>query len=320
MDLPASLKRAVEDTLAGTPLDALRMAGTTLSERYRAETRDGRLHLSTELAAKAYVAARMPATYAAVRQAIAQASQARPGFAPRSLLDVGCGPGTVLWAADDAWDTLESAELLEASAPIRAVAERLAEGAFSFRPRFVGGDARKALGEAGPADLVTLSYVLDEVSPQDGAALVEALWNKARDTLLIVEPGTPAGWRRILLARDLLLARRAHVIAPCPHAQTCPVVSPDWCHFARRLSRSRLHRQIKGGEAPFEDEKFTYLAVSRERAETPAARILSMPRNAGGRIALKLCRADGSLEDAMVTKRDAPAYRTARRASWGDAL
>ncbi|MFD2236211.1 small ribosomal subunit Rsm22 family protein [Aureimonas populi] len=320
MELPAPLRRAIEDALAETPLDALRRAGETLSQRYRAETRDGRLHIGDDLRARAYVAARMPATYAAIREAMAQTAGARPDLAPRSLLDVGAGPGTVLWAAADAFDGLCAATLLEASDPIRRMAERLAGGAFAFAPAFVAGDARKALAAAAPADLVTLSYVLDEVSPEEGRRLVAELWGRTQGVLIIVEPGTPAGWRRILAARAQLLAGGAHLVAPCPHHEACPVAAPDWCHFARRLPRSRLHRLVKGGEAPFEDEKFAYLAVARTPAPGPRARILSMPRGGGGRISLKLCRDDGALEERVVSRRDGEAFKAARRAMWGGAF
>ena len=101
--------------------------------------------------------------------------------------------------------------------------------------------------------------------------------------LIIVEPGTPTGWTRILRMRDLLIAAGAHIIAPCPHAFACPLAPPDWCHFAQRVERSKLHRETKQAESPFEDEKFIYLAVSRIAGRQPAGRVIARPqRPAGG--------------------------------------
>ena len=70
MELPIELRLAVERELQGVALGDLKRAADLLSRRYRAETRDGRLHLNEEVAVKAYLAARLPATFAATRSAI----------------------------------------------------------------------------------------------------------------------------------------------------------------------------------------------------------------------------------------------------------
>ncbi|MFL4466054.1 small ribosomal subunit Rsm22 family protein, partial [Brucella melitensis] len=121
MELPASLRHAVDGALEGVALADLKRASEILSRRYRAETRDGRLHICDELAAKAYLAARLPTTYAAVRASLDSAAESCPEFAPQSMLDVGAGPGTALWAAKQCWPELQSATMIEASPAIRAV-------------------------------------------------------------------------------------------------------------------------------------------------------------------------------------------------------
>jgi ribosomal protein RSM22 (predicted rRNA methylase) len=138
--------------------------------------------------------------------------------------------------------------------------------------------------------------------------------------LVIVEPGTPSGWMRILSARSLLLAKGAHVLAPCPHALACPLVAPDWCHFSRRVARSRIHREIKEADVPWEDEKFIYLAASRMPGKAAEARVIAPPRRASGRVDLKLCRSDGVAERRLVTRREGEAYKRARRLDWGDLI
>ena len=127
MELPVLLRQAIDQALEGVALPDLTRAAAALSARYRGETRDGRLHLSDDLAARAYLATRLPATYAAVRAAMTELAERRPDFAPSSLLDVGAGPGTVLWAASNCWPSLKSARLVEASGAIRKCGETLAE-------------------------------------------------------------------------------------------------------------------------------------------------------------------------------------------------
>ncbi len=322
MELPASLRAALDTVLDGHAVAGIAAAGSRLSARYRAEVLDGRLHLDTDEAARAYVATRLPATYAAIRRAMdmLQETMDPQTPAPETLLDVGAGPGTALWAAADTWPELGAATMVEASDPIRRVGQLLAEASGVPHRRWLDGRAGDLVDKAEPADLVTLAYVLDELREGERDQLVDALWRKARRLLLIVEPGTPAGWRRILAARRRLLAEGAHIVAPCPHSQTCPLVGQDWCHFAVRLPRSRIHRLAKGADAPFEDEKFIFLAAAHAPAQTAASRIRAPPQQGSGKVRLKLCRPDGRADDVLMTRRDGDAFKAARRAFWGDAL
>jgi ribosomal protein RSM22 (predicted rRNA methylase) len=320
MELPAALRQAVDKTLEGVPLPALKQAADLLSRRYRAETRDGRLHLSDELAAKAYLATRLPATYAAIRASLGRVAEGRPDFSPRSLLDVGAGPGTALWAARDYWESLQHAVLVEASPAIRAVGGNLIGHAEPVSARFIAADITGVFPDLQPAELVTLAYVLDEIEPGEIEPLIDRLWRLTRDMLVIVEPGTPAGWRRILAARSRLIEVGAHLVAPCPHHQDCPLVAPDWCHFSRRVARSRLHRLAKGGEVPWEDEKYIFLAAARMPAESPAGRVLSPPQASSGMVRFKLCDAGGTAGERLFTRRDGAAFKVARKLGWGDAV
>ena len=320
MELPAPLRQGVDGLLEKVPLATLKQAAKTLSERYRAELRDGRLHMGEDTAVKAYLATRLPATYAAVRASLDALTDARPDFQPKTLLDIGAGPGTMLWATTDAWPELERAVLVEASAAVRKVGQSLAAGTIAARANWIAGDATIDLDGLEPADLVSIAYVLDEVAPASLQKLVGRLWQLTADTLIIVEPGTPAGWQRILTARQQLIEAGAHVLAPCPHEAPCPLAPPDWCHFARRVARSRLHRLVKDADVPWEDEKFIYLAASRHPAPSHAARVIAPPKGGSGKVVLKLCQPDGSAGERLFSKRDGDVFKVARRAGWGDTL
>ncbi len=321
MNLPLSLRQALARTLAATPPSELAAAAAALSARYREERRDGRLYVASETDALAYLAVRLPATYAAVRASFAAVAAARPDFAPKTALDVGAGPGTALWAAADCWPGLAEALLVEASPIFRACGDALAAEADLPRITWRIADLARETIDSAPRDLVTAAYVLNELAPEHRTPVVERLWQTSADMLVIVEPGTPAGFARILAARGQLIAAGAHVIAPCPHGAACPLAPPDWCHFVERLPRSRLHRQVKEAEVPFEDEKFSYVAVSRRPAATAVtARVIARPRRASGRVTLKLCRSDGSAAERLSSRRDGPAFKRAARSDWGDAL
>jgi len=171
-----------------------------------------------------------------------------------------------------------------------------------------------------PRDLVTVAYALNELAPKVRQTVLQRLWRATADTLVIVEPGTPAGWQRIIAARAQLIEAGAHLVAPCPHAHACPLVPPDWCHFAERVARSRLHRLAKEAELPWEDEKFSYVAVSRTPSSATAARVIARPRKGSGRVTLKLCREDGSASEHLFSRRDGTLFKRAWRSDWGSAL
>jgi ribosomal protein RSM22 (predicted rRNA methylase) len=343
MELPPLLRAAVDRALSRRRAGDLAALAAALSERYREERRDGRLYVTNDDDALAYLTVRLPATYAAVRASFAAINQARPDFAPKTALDIGAGPGTALWAALDCWPALADVILIEASPAFRACGEALSRETpvprVAWRTADIATDAIEDSIDAAPRDLVTLAYVLNELAPDVRPPLLRRLWQATADTLVIVEPGTPAGWQRIIAARTYLIEAGAYLLAPCPHAHVCPLehvpekrkpvfpkghattlTSPDWCHFAARVARSRLHRLAKAAELSWEDEKFSYLAVSRRPAPVAAARVIARPRKGSGRVTLKLCRPDGSAGEQLFSRRDGQAFRRAWRSDWGAAL
>ena len=182
------------------------------------------------------------------------------------------------------------------------------------------GEARAALAKAEPADLVVASYMIGEISDAEQKRACRAdVGKRPRDTLLVVEPGTPAGYARIIALRERLIAAGAHVAAPCPHDGKCPLAAPDWCHFTQRLQRSRAHKQIKGAELPFEDEKFAYVALTRAPGVARPSRVLAQPVVTKVEVTAKLCTPAG-LAITKMPRRAKADYARARRWRWGDAV
>jgi ribosomal protein RSM22 (predicted rRNA methylase) len=166
---------------------------------------------------------------------------------------------------------------------------------------------------------VVASYLIGEMDDAERKNLAELMWAKTRDTLLVVEPGTPQGYARIIALRQQLIGLGAHIAAPCPHDNPCPLQAPDWCHFTQRLQRSQAHKQIKGAELPFEDEKFSYVALTRAPVASRVARVLAQPIVSKVEVTAKLCTSEG-VEMARVPRRAKADYACARRWRWGDAV
>jgi ribosomal protein RSM22 (predicted rRNA methylase) len=315
-DLPAELKSALDARLHGLSRNDAAARAAIISQTYRDGGGSGAIRTETD--ALAYALARMPATYAAVTASLNALREITPDFAPKTLLDVGAGPGTATWAAAEAFWSLQGFALLDANDALRALALNLARQSARLGDiNYQRGEASTALANAEAADLVVASYVIGEMKESEQAALAALMWAKTRDTLLVVEPGTPAGYARIIALRAQLIAAGAHVAAPCPHEGKCPLVTPDWCHFTQRLPRSRAHKQIKGAELPFEDEKFSYVALMRAPAARHPARVLAQPHVTKASVVTKLCTADGLVFET-VPRRDKAAYGEARKRRWGE--
>jgi ribosomal protein RSM22 (predicted rRNA methylase) len=135
--------------------------------------------------------------------------------------------------------------------------------------------------------------------------------------LVLIEPGTTRGFSLIREAREQLLACGAHLVAPCPHAGACQIAAPDWCHFAARVERSSLHRRLKSAQLSYEDEKFSYLVVSRSAVDLPSSRVIRRPQQQPGLIVLDACTPEG-IQSLRISRKDPARFRAARRAAWGD--
>ena len=293
-------------------IDDLRLEYDQLRARYDAGRRTPR-NLS-EAAVAAYAVGRMPATRAVNEEVLRQVAAATPGWEPQSLLDIGAGLGSSSWAARSRFPTLARLTHIE-DAPAMVTAGK-AIAATSNDPLFrrARWDTGDSFGHLDRADLVVASYVLGELERPDRA--LEDWWRATTGTLVIVEPGTPTGYERILRAREQLVAGGATIVAPCPHDAACALPATQWCHFAVRVPRSRLHRAIKDGTLSSEDEKFSYVAATRRAVDVRPARIIREPAKRGGHVRLELCAATGLHQETISKK--APEYQTTRKLKWGD--
>ena len=300
--------------LEGVSRADLARRSAAITALYRAG-RGSDVAIADRLDALAYAVARMPATGAAIAQALLRLRQAAPDFAPASLLDLGAGAGAAALAAREAFASLTRATLIDRNAAMLDLARDLVTaGDLAIETR----RADLADIDADAADLVTLAYVLVEMPEQAAVALARRAFGRARAALVLVEPGTPTGFARLRAARAALIADGAHLAAPCPHAFACPVAAPDWRHFSVRVQRSRDHLATKRAEVPYEDEPFMYLALTRAPVAPQGARILAPPRRDRTGVTLRLCGEDGALRDLFIPARDREAMRRARRLVEGD--
>jgi ribosomal protein RSM22 (predicted rRNA methylase) len=320
MQLPILLSNAIEHEAALIGFSALTKAASALSDSYRFRQSSHEKLLTTEAQRIAYIATRMPATYAAIRAVLQEIKKQIPKLSIQSLVDLGAGPGTSAWAAIELFDELQSLLLIERDLSLMNLGQRLAKKSLHqnlINAQWIEGDIKTLDFPSG--DAIIASYSLGEISVADARKITKSAWEKTNSVLIIIEPGSVKGFELIRTLRDDLIQFGGHIIAPCPHSNSCPVAENDWCHFAKRVERSSLHRKLKSGTLNYEDEKYSYFAVSKFPLKTASARVIRRPQISSGLVKLSLCKADG-INEISLYRKDRFRFKLARKSSWGDSI
>lgn len=310
--LPPHLSTAIATQIKKMPEKDLVLAAGELSQFYRGE-RHSKLVLS-HAHCLAYLAVRLPATFA-----VASAVLAHLPHRVSTILDCGAGPGTVLWALANLGHPIKCATLWEQNRCFIDLGLQLQEAMPSTPELTVDWQTKdlKTMQHFPQHDLVTASYVLNELDSLGQQKLIAQVWNSATNSVVLIEPGTPKGFANILQARKQLIELGATMFAPCPHNLTCPMQDNDWCHFSVRLPRSPWHRLTKQASLGYEDEKYSYIIACKETTHEGKSRVVKRPLKGAGHVTLDLCTPEG-LKRSIVSKRDKTIFAQARKIIWGD--
>ncbi|MEO5952784.1 MAG: small ribosomal subunit Rsm22 family protein, partial [Chloroflexia bacterium] len=226
LTLPPELEAAISQTLRTLPASQWQSAARNLSQRYRTADEDRRHQTtaSTNSASKSrtqhsalstqyslgYLGFILPAAYAQLHGALQATVLRAPSFQPTTMLDIGSGPGTALWAAAEHFPTLTSIHAYERETAFITLAKTLAQS--SPNPAVRNAHWRQInitgslptpdlpLIQNTQYDLVVIGHALNEMSPQVRDALVQSAWQQCSGLLLIVEPGTSSAFPMILRA------------------------------------------------------------------------------------------------------------------------
>ncbi len=312
------LRSLEEKILSSYKLNSLTKAFERISDRYR---KGSGTFLQTQEERWVYLLTRLPATFAASVRVCQELRARRSDLTFQSLLDVGAGPGAGLWAASQVFDTLTKATLIERDVDFLRIGKEIASFSSldAVKQAIWKCEDMSRLGDIESHDLTILSYSIGEVPEHSWKVFLPKLWKATEKALVIIEPGTPVGYARMMKLRSMLLEMGGVLWAPCPHGNSCPLMGQDWCHFSVRVSRSSLHRKLKSAELGYEDEKFCYLVIGKESCPSYSSRILRHPMQGSGHIKLSLCQKEG-LNQCIVSKRDKEKYREIKKLNWGDVI
>lgn len=319
MALPNELTEALNNLLGkDVSFKEIDANAKAISKKYRANNNDGNRLVTSNSEAISYALSRMPATYEAVHDCMKNIFE-NNSFDIESILDVGAGTGAVTWALYDFLGS-KSYNCFEREQEMSNIGTELMKSTeLEQSVKWQRFDAIKDEVNS-KYDLIVVSYMINELPKNQIVNVVEKLWNATKKLLLIIEPGTPNGFINIKNIRAILGQQGANIVAPCPHSQACPLAENDWCNFTTRVQRSRAHKLLKDGESPFEDEKYSYIAVSKQTCNTASSRILRHPNINKGFIEHKICSNEGIIKCIKLSKKDGAIYKEAKKKSAGDSL
>src|SRR5438270_12079149 len=115
MRLPEGLHHAIQQEVEKIDRSRLAQASAQLTQQYQAADFASR-PLRSEAHRAAYLVARLPATYAANVRVFSEIQRLAPESHIASLLDLGAGPGTALYAASQVFGLLDNATMIEGDA------------------------------------------------------------------------------------------------------------------------------------------------------------------------------------------------------------
>ena len=323
MELPLDIKELLERLLDDYPLRILKESSFNIINKYnnKEDISNGDNHINKEIDAKVYSVIRYPSTFKAFSDSLEYSLSHLDDIDITSVLDVGAGSAAASIACLYQLNHLNKIDLLEKEDVMINIGEYLLSrlDTKGVDIKYHNMDITKDDISSYKKDLVISSYVLNELDHSNIIKVINKMWDSTNKALLVVEPGTPKGYEIIKLIRDHLISKGGYILAPCPHMDKCSLPSNDWCHFSTRVARSKLHKALKGGDAPYEDEKYCYIAFSKSPCTRCTNRILRHPQISSGFITMEVC-SPGGLKTIKVTKKDKEMFRIVRKAKSGDEI
>ena len=300
-----------------------------------------------------YLYKRNPRSYAAAYRVLSEVQVRMPTFQPKKVLDYGAGLGAGMWAAHSLYPDLKVIAGVEPASVMKDMGKQLSVAVGKMKWFDNIAALPTSATEEGRFDIVLLNYVLGEIeSSQLRALIVEALWYRTTGLFVIIESGSPKGFRMVHSVRDWAMKKftreECNIISPCPHEGNCPLAKDksSWCHFS--VFSGVYPKDVIGmrpGLPNYENEKFSYIVLKkgltpRQQYSTVADtqsldeqsyfwdRIIRPMLKPTGYTVLDVCphaltnlplTETGSIARVRVSKgRDKEAHKFSRKAHWGD--
>jgi len=308
----------INEVLENQKISNLKQNFDDISLEYRKQNINSKTVVSSENKVLAYLSGRMGETSVVVDSVLSKLDKVTNFSSDvKSVLDLGSGTGSVLWAIENYIPKANVVAVEKEKLMIKY--SKVLSSDLNLNIDYIQENVlSKNVEELNNADLVIESYMLNELTENEAIKILDLMAEKTRKYLVIVEPGTPKSYEKMMIFRDYLLSKGLNLILPCPHSDKCGL-NNDYCNFSVRVPRSKLVRQVKSGALNYEDEKYFYLIFSKEKqAKNYNSTILRRPIYRKGCVDLKLCGSDSQIKIKTITKSDKQKYKVAKDYKHGD--
>ena len=314
MKIPFELEEKITREIQNVKLSDLKEVAQTLSNRYMNEKRKGQSLINKKLEVLAYSIIRMPATFCAINKAIEETLK-KYNTSIENALDIGSGTGAGEWAILNNID-INKITCIEREDEMASLAQKLLEEHknINWKNQDI---VKNKINEK--ADLVIVSYMINELQDEVKEDVIKNILESFNKIVIFIEPGTPAGFNNIKRIQKMALKNNLNILAPCTSQNECNLPEDDWCHSIIRVERNKVHKFLKDADAPYEDEKFSYIAISKEKIDNSGSRILRHPNISSGYIKTKLCT-NGNIEEKTFTKKEKEMFKKVKKLKCGDLL
>ena len=329
VNLPGPVASAVSNIISRSDIRAISVNASKLHERYmHPDEEQKRPHIQKPADALAYLSMRFPATYAQIYSALSQIQDRVSNWQPKTLLDIGCGPGTGIWAAKALWPDLQSATGVDRDSHFLSLAEEIAYDAkeditVDLVPQTIVQWTTTPVSKT--YDLIIVANVVNELTKDAKEQLLETLVKRSSGIVLVLEPGTPRGFGVIQSVAEKI-SPNVSLIAPYIHGTF--IASDDyWIHFPQRFIRLDFQRRIRQSmrknalmASDWEETKFSYVACGNVPVEKKFwGQSVGGIEKYRGYLVIPVLTADGIIK-TRVMKRHKEKYAMYKNLRWGELI
>ncbi|KAG0338372.1 37S ribosomal protein S22 [Podila humilis] len=217
--------------------------------------------------ATAYIAAVSPNTFSAIRNVLGEVHRRVPNLDPKTMLDFGTGPGTAIWAANEVWQRPIQYTGVDTSMAMLETAEGVLES-LSASSAGIDNVTLKPFMSHGPKaqkyDVVMAAFVLGELTTSAlRRSTLEQLWNSTNDMLILIDRGTPSGFKAVAEAREQILGLDVDLYKPKRKYDNFGNILPDEEPAPREPAHVLAPKKTKHSKENFEDAKYTYVVLRK---------------------------------------------------------